>query len=285
MKTNCTPPSPRRRSRTDQILLPLLVLASVAVLIVACTRVRPPAAEPVTSRSFAEPSHRVHSHSASAGAASHLPSYAIDRSWPAVPEEMAGGIDAALNWENGAYSWFRGHHLSTLHLQAGPQATAELQRIGSQGQRQNEFWPGLDAPEITQIDAALFWDAHTAYVFHGTTYSELDLQRKQFRAPVPIDQPTDSNPWRNLPEAFSRDLDAVVNDGLGNILLFKGSAFIRYDQYLQRVVEGPVRIAEQWDGLPQVFHAGVDAAMRRGRGKVTLFRDGLNVEVTTSEAL
>jgi hypothetical protein len=284
LKKNLNKAPAGRPQSADRLRLTLLILASAATLILACTKVRKHGDNSMHTRAATvlAPSFSLSSQKGSSAA---LTSYAIDHTWNGVPQEMAGGIDAAVNWENGACSWFRGDHLSTLNLHSLPESESGLHRICSTGEAENQFWPGLPLPENEKLDAALLWDANTAYFFHGDSFSCLNLKSGRFQQSLPLATTSNFNPWRNLPEGFRGDLDAVVNDGLGNILIFKDAQFLRYDRYLQQVVEGPAQIASQWPGLPREFHEGVDAAMRRGRGKVTLFHDGLNVEVITSEAL
>lgn len=251
------------------------------MLIVACTQDRRPAPNRETVRTLPASSL---SGPLSDSASTHA-SYSIERRWTHVPEEMAGGIDAAINWENGDYSWFLGSHLATLGPQTDPQTGTELHQITDQGSGQNAFWPGLPDLKSNQIDAALFWDRNTAYFFVGNRFIEFDQASGHFNSPRKIASQSSNNPWKNLPKSFQEGIDAAVNDGLGNILMFRGNEYLRFDRYLGEVLEGPALIGDRWPVMPQEFHQGIDAAMRRGRGKVTLFKDGLNIEVITSEAL
>lgn len=265
----------------DQLLLTLLMIGSAAMLIVACTQDRRPnlPSEGIRSIPTANPDI------SPANSASSHASYSIDRRWANVPEEMAGGIDAAINWESGEYSWFLGQHLATLGQQTESQSGTELHNITKHGSGQNNFWPGLSVIHADQIDAALYLDRKTAYFFRGDQYIEFDQLSSSFKAPQKIASPAEQNLWKDLPDSFQNGIDAAVNDGLGNILMFKDTEYLRFDRYLGKVLEGPAPIASRWPVMPQEFHRGIDAAMRRGRGKVALFRDGLNIEVITSEAL
>jgi hypothetical protein len=293
LKTSNRSTQARPRS-FDQLLLTMLMIGSAAMLIVACTADRRPNMQKEGTRSHSTANLNGFGSDPGAtdpiGSESSLASYSIDRRWARVPDEMAGGIDAAINWENGEYSWFHGQHLATLGSQSQGHPIAigsgtELHNIADQGTGQSAFWPGIPQATANQIDAALFWNRNTAYFFVGDQFIKFDQASGSFKTPQKIASTSNSNPWKNLPPSFQEGIDASVNDGLGNILMFKGNEYLRFDRYLGEVLEGPGLIASRWPVMPQEFHQGIDAAMRRGRGKVTLFRDGLNIEVITSEAL
>src|SRR5215813_11611079 len=73
---------------------------------------------------------------------------------------------------------------------------------------------------------------------------------------------------RGLKPPFTSGIDAAVNWGDGNLYLFKGAQYWKYDILLDRATTAdPVAIAVGWTDFPADFKAGIDAAFNAGEGK------------------
>jgi len=75
--------------------------------------------------------------------------------------------------------------------------------------------------------------------------------------------------WRNMPAGFTSGFDAALNGGgpfAGKCYFFKGNKYIRYDWASDKADAGyPLKIADQWKGMPAGFTGSFDAAIN-GQG-------------------
>lgn len=269
----------------DRHFLAFLVFVYCTTLLVGCTPNASKSPKEVADRGFLPPTdHQPYVSDASQFPASQE-GQAADRKWPTMPPEFGDQLQAALNWENGSFSWFNQQMQTTIQLRDMAHEVPCIQRLFS-GKCPN-MPTRAHAKNLTNVDAALFFDARTAYFFHDDQFSIWDVEAEAFTAdsPQPISGTSAESPWLDFPETFQENLDAAVNDGLGNLFFFKGDQFLCYERFLGHVIGEPVSIAEKWPLLPRTFHAGIDAAMRLGRGRVVLFKDGMQVEVQTTEVI
>ena len=140
-------------------------------------------------------------------------------------------------------------------------------------------WRDLPAGFTRDLDAAVNGQASFAgklYLFKGGEYARYDwaADRADPGYPKPI-----AGAWRDLPAAFTANLDAAVSGKgpfAGKAYLFKGSQYVRYDWAADRADPGyPKPIAGAWPGLPTGFTANLQAALNGQRsfdGKLYLFK-------------
>ncbi len=89
--------------------------------------------------------------------------------------------------------------------------------------------------------------------------------------------------WPNLPIAFQKNLDAVVDrKDNGKIYMFKGDQYVRFSKVADGVDPGyPRPIAGNWQGLPTAFQQGIDAAFYRdSNDKLYFFKGDQYVRLT-----
>src|SRR5262249_35831446 len=80
---------------------------------------------------------------------------------------------------------------------------------------------------------------------------------------------------RGLKPPFTSGIDAAVNWGDGNLYLFKGAQYWKYDILLDRATTAdPVAIAGGWTYFPAEFKAGIAAAFNAGEGRAYFFKGG-----------
>jgi hypothetical protein len=125
-------------------------------------------------------------------------------------------------------------------------------------------WPGLDA-FADGFDAAVHWDNEKIYVFKGSEYISYDAPTAQIDSGYP--KPIKDN-WAGMDD-FSKDIDAAVNLGKGQVYFFKGDYYTRYDIAAERGASASYNISSYWPG---VFYDNINAALNLGNGKVYLFK-------------
>jgi hypothetical protein len=157
--------------------------------------------------------------------------------WSGLPEELASGVDAALNWGDGKAYLFRGPDYVSVDVASGT-VESELRSIG-------ENWNGTtDHGFDTDLDAAVNDGAGTAYFFKGGDYLTYSVADDKVTATGSIAD------WAFAVDgSFDSDLDAVVNYGNGRLYVFKGESYVRWD-LAGGVTDSEVSgIAENWTGL------------------------------------
>lgn len=266
-----------RAAETRIVRIAAVVFPIVAVLFLvwSCVRPEPKAHTPGHGAVRSGPRPEAPGH-AEQGAPATL-DLRIDHAWSLIPAEFSGGIDAALGRESGAGNWFSGRYYLPIDM-GKLQATTDMP-VKIAAAEGDFYWRGLQTRIDEGIDAAFEWDAEQAYFFRGDSYLHIDRRKAGTPQLRRIADPKGFG--ADFPPAFRGDFDAAVNDGLGNIYIFKGDLVLHYDRYLKAVLGAPERISSRWPGLPNTFHSDIDAAMRVGRGKIALFRDGKTVDVVT----
>ncbi|MFJ4356063.1 hemopexin repeat-containing protein [Streptomyces massasporeus] len=94
--------------------------------------------------------------------------------------------------------------------------------------------------------------------------------------------------WPGLAEAGFSEPDAAVNLEAGNLYLFRGAQYVRYNVAADSVDPGyPLAIAGNWPGFSEAgFASGVDAAVNWGNGKLFFFKgpNYLRYDIATDRA-
>jgi hypothetical protein len=169
----------------------------------------------------------------------------IAGAWPGVAERLPNGIDSAVVWPNGRAYFFSGDSYVAYALDPEGAIDGYPQYI-AQG------WPGWPESWADGIDAALVWDANTAYFFKGTEY---------LRYNIPDDHVDPGYPrliagaWPGLAEAFPEGIDSAIDWGNGYMYFFWDGSYVRYrkDPTQEGVEAGyPKPINESWPGLNQL---------------------------------
>jgi hypothetical protein len=131
-------------------------------------------------------------------------------------------------------------------------------------------WRGLPDRFTRNLDAAVLWPNHKAYLFKGNQYCRYDVAGDAMDRGYPA---RIAGNWPGFPPAFEASVDAAVVWNNGKAYFFKGDQYIRYDVASDRTDPGyPLPIAGNWAGLPGEFQSGIDAVVLWNNGKAYLFK-------------
>jgi hypothetical protein len=167
--------------------------------------------------------------------------------WHGFPPGFSGGFDAILNG-GGSFSgnlyFFKGeqyvrYNWATDKVEDGPLRIAD-------------HWHGLPSGFTGGFDAAVNGQGAfkgKAYFFKGDQYIRYDWATDKVEdGPLRI-----ADNWHGFPPGFTGGFDAILNGGgsfLGNLYFFKGEQYVRYNWATDKVEDGPLRIADHWQGIP-----------------------------------
>ncbi|MCD4724663.1 MAG: hypothetical protein K8R63_07445 [Bacteroidales bacterium] len=133
-------------------------------------------------------------------------------------------------------------------------------------------WKGFPASFKSGVDAAIKWPYNNkVYFFKGDEYIRHDIDNGKIDPGYPKKI---SASWKGLPSSFHSNIDAAVawptND---KMYFFKGNKYIRYDASNNKMDPGyPKTIGSAWNGFPNSFKNGVDAAFTWPNGKIYFFK-------------
>lgn len=190
-------------------------------------------------------------------------------------QDFHHNIDAALNIENGFLYLFKGSDYMRFDL---ARDKFDLLRVPI-----GREWNGLADARLPdgssfadRVDAAVNWGNGKVYFFRRNRYVRYDLATDA----VDVQATPIGREWNGFTEAkcadgstFADGVDAAVNWGSGKAYFFRGSHYLRYDIFNDRVDHGWPKLigadhvtgVENWTGMTGAgFH-------RRVRGAVGLF--------------
>lgn len=167
----------------------------------------------------------------------------IAGNWPGLP---ASGVDAALNWGNGAVYFFAGNQYYRYNTKLDQLDSGYPLPIAGR-------WPGLT---LDAVDACVNWGNGKSYFFRGGQYWRYDIKNDAVDPgyPLPI-----AGRWPGLALDI---VDGCINWGNGKAYFFRGGQYWRYDIKNDSVDPGyPLPIAGNWPGL---FASSVRAPIMLG---------------------
>jgi len=180
-----------------------------------------------------------------------------------MPADFNAGIDAAVTRDVGFMYLFDDDvyvRFNDLVSGAGGGATSTAGN-----------WHGMPSDFQTRIDAATQRADGYIYFFKNDRYIRFPPDLTQDATPPVL---TASN-WHGLPESFHSKIDAALTDEAGRIYFFRGNQFVRFTVISEGVDAGyPKPIASRWTGMPEVFDAGIDAALMAPDGTTFFFKGG-----------
>jgi|SRR5215510_15320700 len=155
------------------------------------------------------------------------------RRWPSSfgsPEKTTG----ALNARNGCAYFFFGKtyyrfDMPIDRMYVGPEKVAD-------------FWPGIGAD--LSIDAAVRIDDDVVCLFHDRSCTRFSMRKNHSLQGYPK-RITDD--WPGMPDA---KVNGALNYGDGNVYLFAGNQYTRFDLAANHAVAPPAAITSKWHGLP-----------------------------------
>jgi hypothetical protein len=174
----------------------------------------------------------------------------IKDAWPGLWHD---GVDAAINWGNGAAFFFKGNQYKRydMGLKGLPEGAGAALSIGGTRGR---------------LSTALDWSTNHVFFFSGGLYWRFNIGSDCVDVGYP--KPIEGN-WPGLwPDGF----DAALNWGDGVYYFFKGDKYKRYVAAAPDVKEGAgdeKPIANNWPGL---WEDGVDAAIHWGKDTYYFFK-------------
>ncbi|MFG7942901.1 hemopexin repeat-containing protein [Streptomyces cacaoi] len=191
---------------------------------------------------------------------------------PSEPQEsFYRRVDAVLRAkEDGHIAWFlKDNQYVRYDLKADKGVSGYPKPIEG-------HWPGLSDAFTRGVDAALNRRDQPAvgYLFKDDQYVRYDLEADKAVAGYPK---SIAEGWTALPATFQLGIDAVVNHQSDPeiVWFFKDDQYVRYNVPEDKLVLGPKAINSGWNGLPDGFQRGIDAAVTHAtdHNKVYLFKD------------
>jgi hypothetical protein len=180
--------------------------------------------------------------------------------WRGMPARFNDGIDAAVVRSTGQMYFFDGRLYVRFNdlvsgMSSGPIVTADN-------------WHGLNDEFAARIDAACT-GTDSIYLFRNESYVTFSEDLTKSASP-PRSIATD---WPGLPSSFVSKIDAAFTDAAGRIYLFRGDQYVRFSNRTSGVDAGyPEPIANRWQGMPDSFNSGIDAAFMTHDGATWFFR-------------
>ncbi len=182
----------------------------------------------------------------------------IAKNWHKMPAGFTGDFDAVLDG-GGPFSgncyFFKGDKYVKYSWLLDQALSGYPKKISA-------GWHGMPAGFTSDFDAVINGRGRFAgkcYFFKGDKYVryDWDLDRAD-SAPRKI-----ADFWHGLPSAFTKNLDAVINNiAAGRCHFFKGDSYVAYDWFLDMALPGfPKKIADEWHGMPAGFLKNFDAAV------------------------
>ncbi|MEU9377580.1 hemopexin repeat-containing protein [Streptomyces sp. NPDC048255] len=115
----------------------------------------------------------------------------------------------------------------------------------------SSYWPGLKAAGFDRgIDAALWWDEKTAYLFKGLEYVRYNLETDKVDEGFPK---SIASYWPGFKEAgFGSGIDAIVRWDDEWAYAFKGDKYIRFHIPTNKVDQAPKKTTDYWKALAEV---------------------------------
>jgi hypothetical protein len=172
----------------------------------------------------------------------------IKENWPGL-ENLSGHIDAIVDINREKLYFFSGSKYLTYDPAIG-QFDAIPKPINDGN------WPGLE-PFASGIDAAVNAADGKIYFFKDNQYIAYDTVAGRAFPGYPI---LTQNGWKGVGSSFAAKIDAAVNIGNGNIYLFKGSQYVRFNIADDKAASSPQPIRGNWQGL-EPFVGGIDSAI------------------------
>lgn len=169
----------------------------------------------------------------------------ISASWPGLAEALPYGIDAAVVWPNGRAYFFSGNGYVAYAIESEGVLADYPKYIALNWGR----WP---AHWRAGVDAAIVWDAKTAYFFKGAEYIRYSIAEDCVEVGYP--KPIAGN-WPGLAEAFPNGVDSAIDWGNGYVYFFSADRYLRYrkDSSHEGVDAGyPLPISGRWPGLERL---------------------------------
>ncbi len=181
--------------------------------------------------------------------------------WHGLPAGFEAGVDTAVDLGTGKLYVFRGPDYARIPTDTGHIDEGYPRPIAG-------MWPGL---AFDTLDAAMNWGDGKVYFFRGPRYCRYDIAADRQDPGYPKDIAAG---WRGVDPAWAADgVDASVNTGTGRAYLFQGEEYVALDWHTKSQLPGyPLRIADQWPGLPGRVEAAWSHAPTvpaGGRGTVT----------------
>jgi len=171
-------------------------------------------------------------------------------------------LDTGVNWDGRTSYLFKGD-----------------QYVAFTGDEPDDYYPRPIAGNWRQfpqswssgIDAAVKWENGTIYFFKGAEYIRYDVAADGSARVAPV-RPIAGH-WTGFPASWSSGIDAGVNWGDGKVYFFKGGEYLRFDIAADKVDDGyPQPIEGNWQGFPQSWSSGIDAAINWGNGAIYFFK-------------
>ncbi|MEU5425874.1 hemopexin repeat-containing protein [Streptomyces olivoreticuli] len=113
------------------------------------------------------------------------------------------------------------------------------------------YWPGLKAVGFDSgIDAILWWDEKTVYIFKGDQYVRYNLETDKVDEGYPK---SISTYWPGFKESgFGSGIDAAVRWDDEWAYIFKGDQYIRFHIPTGKVDQTPRKTTDYWKALAEV---------------------------------
>jgi hypothetical protein len=138
---------------------------------------------------------------------------------------------------------------------------------------------GFPQSFFSGVDACVMGDGNIAYIFKGSQYIRYNLETDETEGVAK----SISGNWRNLPTTFTQGIDAGFRWG-NKAYLFKGDQYVRYDMEEDQMDDGyPLKIGDQWSGLPESFKKKITVAIPWSDTLVYLFCGGSYVRYDMEE--
>lgn len=112
------------------------------------------------------------------------------------------------------------------------------------------YWPGLKAAGFDSgVDATLWWDEKTVYLFKGDQYVRYNLETDKVDDGYPK---TIGSYWSGFKEAgFATGIDAFIRWDDEWAYAFKGDQYIRFHVPTDKVDQSPRKTTASWNALAQ----------------------------------
>ena len=201
----------------------------------------------------------------------------IEGNWHNLPASFTQGIEAAVWRESN----------DKIYLFKGSQYVRVTDTTMDEGYPKSIAgnWKGLPSSFTNGIGAALMHrDRKALYLFDGNDYARMSEGEPCLMASN-SDRLCAFTPLHWSWGAFMTKIDAAVWRGDNNkAYLFSKDWYVRYSNIDEGIDEGyPQKIAGNWNGLPDDFASGIDAALyRNSNSKLYFFKGDKYVRLTGS---